>query len=89
MSPTATPLEGELLNWLSPIAGIEPEVLADIMFTAGSVVINNKPAEVISSDCKIYDEGEIRFSVSQIEELGFDKFWKTKAPSVKPWKSTA
>ena len=75
-SPTATPLEGELLDWLSPIAGIEPEALADIIFTAGSVVINSKPAEVISSDCKIYDEGELRFSVSQIEELGFDKFWK-------------
>ena len=77
-SPTATPLEGELLDWLSPIAGIEPEALADIMFTAGSVVINSKPAEVISSDCKIYDEGEIRFSVSQIEELGFDKFWENE-----------
>ena len=75
-SPTATPLESELLDWLSPIAGIEPEALADIIFTAGSVVINSKPAEVISSDCKIYDEGELRFSVSQIEELGFDKFWK-------------
>lgn len=75
-SPTATPLEGELLDWLSPIAGIEPQALADIMFTAGSVVINSKPKEVISSDCKIYDEGELRFSVSQIEELGFDKFWK-------------
>ena len=75
-SPTATPLEGELLDWLSPIAGIEPEALADIIFTAGSVVINSKPAEVISSDCKIYDEGELSFSVSQIEELGFDKFWK-------------
>ena len=77
-SPTTTPLEGELLDWLSPIAGIEPEALADIMFTAGSVIINSKPAEVISSDCKIYDEGELRFSVSQIEELGFDKFWENE-----------
>ena len=77
-SPTATPLESELLNWLSPIAGIEPEALADIIFSAGSVVINSKPSEVISSDCKIYDEGELRFSVSQIEELGFDKFWKSE-----------
>ena len=77
-SPTATPLEDELLDWLSPIAGIEPEELADIMFTAGSVIINSKPAEVISSDCKIYDEGGLRYSVSQIEELGFDKFWKNE-----------
>ncbi|MEC8209230.1 MAG: putative manganese-dependent inorganic diphosphatase, partial [Verrucomicrobiota bacterium] len=77
-SPTATPLEGELLDWLSPIAGIEPKALADIMFTAGSVVVNSKPKEVISSDCKIYVEGELRFSVSQIEELGFDKFWENE-----------
>jgi len=77
-SPTTTPLEGELLDWLSPIAEIEPKALADLIFTAGSVVINSKPAEVISSDCKIYDEGELRFSVSQIEELGFDNFWKNE-----------
>jgi manganese-dependent inorganic pyrophosphatase len=78
-SPTATPLEGELLDWLSPIADIEPKALAKIIFTAGSVVVNSKPPEVISSDCKIYDEGELRFSVSQIEELGFDNFWKNEA----------
>lgn len=75
-SPTTTPLEGELLDWLAPIAGIEPKELADLIFTAGSVVLNNSPAQVIHSDCKIYEEGKIRFSVSQIEDLGFDNFWK-------------
>lgn len=74
-SPTTTPLEGELLDWLSPIAGIEPKELAELIFTAGSVIINNSPEKVISSDCKIYDEGEFRYSVSQIEELGFNNFW--------------
>jgi len=77
-SPTTTPLEGELLAWLAPIAGVEPKALAELIFTAGSVVINSKPDEVIRSDCKIYNEGEIRFSVSQIEELGFDNFWKNE-----------
>ena len=77
-SPTSTPLEGELLDWLSPIADIEAKALAKIIFTAGSVVVNSKPPEVIRSDCKIYDEGELRFSVSQIEELGFDNFWKNE-----------
>lgn len=77
-SPTTTPLEGELLDWLAPIAGIEPKALAELIFTAGSVVINSEPAEVINSDCKIYDEGSLRFSVSQIEELGFDNFWKNE-----------
>ncbi|TVP76519.1 MAG: putative manganese-dependent inorganic diphosphatase [Puniceicoccaceae bacterium] len=74
-SPTTTPLEGELLDWLSPIAGIEPKVLSDLIFSAGSVVVNSKPEEVIRSDCKTYEAGELRYSVSQIEELGFDNFW--------------
>lgn len=77
-SPTTTPLESELLEWLAPIAGIDPKGLAEIIFTAGSVVINNEPAQVINSDCKIYEDGELRFSVSQIEELGFDNFWKNE-----------
>ncbi len=77
-SPTTTELEGELLDWLSPIAEIKPKELADIIFSAGSVVVNSTPEEVIRSDCKIYDEGKLRYSVSQIEELGFDNFWKNE-----------
>lgn len=73
-SPTTTPLESELLDWLGPIAGIKPKELADIIFTAGSLIINNSPEQCIRSDCKIYNQGEIRYSVSQIEELGFDNF---------------
>lgn len=75
-SPTTTPLEGELLDWLSPIAGIQPKELADIIFSAGSLIINNTAEQVVHADCKIYDEGDFRYSVSQIEELGFNNFWK-------------
>ncbi|MFU8847923.1 MAG: putative manganese-dependent inorganic diphosphatase [Opitutales bacterium] len=78
-SPTTTPLEGELLEWLSPIAGIQPQELADLIFSAGSLIINNTAEQVIHADCKIYDEGDFRYSVSQIEELGFDNFWKHEA----------
>ena len=74
--PTTTPLENQLIEWLSPIAGEDPDKLADIIFSSGSVIINQSPEEVIRSDCKTYDEGQIQFSVSQIEELGFDNFHK-------------
>ena len=77
-SPTTTALEGELLEWLAPIAGIEPKELAELIFSAGSVIINHSPHEIICADCKVYSESELQFSVSQIEELGFDNFW-TKA----------
>ena len=75
-SPTTTPLEGELLDWLAPIAGIEAKDLAKLIFSSGSVIINHTPEEVVCSDCKGYTDGTISYSVSQIEELGFDNFWK-------------
>jgi manganese-dependent inorganic pyrophosphatase len=74
-SPTTTTVDADILQWLAPIAGIASDDLADLIFSSGSIIISQKPAEVIESDCKIYDEGDIRFSVSQVEELGFDNFW--------------
>lgn len=75
-SPTTTPLEGELLDWLAPIAGISAQDFADLIFSSGSVILSSTPQAVITSDCKIYNDGDIRYSVSQIEELGFNNFWK-------------
>jgi len=75
-SPTTTALESELLDWLSPIANIRPKELAELIFTSGSVIINHSPDDVVRADCKVYHEGEIRYSVSQIEELGFSNFWE-------------
>lgn len=75
-SPTTTALEGELLDWLSPIAGIQAAELAELIFSSGSVIINHTAEEVVCSDCKSYSDGDISYSVSQIEELGFDNFWK-------------
>ena len=75
-SPTTTALEGELLDWLSPIANVKSEKLAELVFSSGSVIINNTSEAVISSDCKIYSEGSFTYSISQIEELGFNNFWK-------------
>jgi len=75
-SPTTTALESELLDWLAPIAGISSEKLAELIFSSGSVIINHTAKEVVCSDCKSYSDGDITYSVSQIEELGFDNFWK-------------
>ncbi len=74
-SPTSTDTDKEILDWLAPIAGIESAELADLIFSSGSIIISEKADAVIESDCKIYDEGDICFSVSQVEELGFDNFW--------------
>ncbi len=75
-SPTTTPLDADLLQWLSRLADADPRSLADMIFNAGSVLATVTPAVAVRGDCKIYKEGERRFSVSQVEELGFNNFWK-------------
>jgi manganese-dependent inorganic pyrophosphatase len=75
-SPTSTPLDADLLNWLSHVADADPRALADMIFNAGSVLANVPPDAAVRSDCKVYAEGGRRFSVAQVEELGYGNFWK-------------
>lgn len=73
--PTTTQTDHEILSWLEGIAGIRAETLADKIFNAGSIIKSEAPENVIRSDMKVYEEGPFRFSVSQVEELGFDNLW--------------
>lgn len=79
-SPTTTPKDGVILNWLSEIAGVNPRQLADQIFSSGSVILANPPDSIVRSDFKIYDEEGVRFAVSQVEELGFGNFWSHAKP---------
>ena len=77
--PTTTPRDAELLKWLADIAEYAPNDLADRIFNAGSIIQSAETAgDIIRSDMKVYDEDGIRFSVSQVEELGFDNLWQKK-----------
>ncbi len=73
--PTATEKDSEIMAWLEGIAGIKSTELAMEIFNSGSVILSMTADEVIRSDQKFYDENGHRFSVSQIEELGFQNFW--------------
>jgi len=73
--PTATETDNEIIAWLESIAGISSGDLAQEIFNSGSVILSMEADEVIKSDQKFYDEGGLRFSVSQVEELGFSNFW--------------
>ena len=73
-SPTATPIDRVVLEQLSQIAGIDPAVFAEEIFSVGSPLLTLSPEQVITADCKDYEENEVRFTVSQIEELSFSHF---------------
>jgi manganese-dependent inorganic pyrophosphatase len=74
-SPTATPIDANILQELSKTAGVEPAKLAEGIFAVGSPLLTLAPGEVILADCKDYEEDGFKFSVSQIEELGYSHFY--------------
>ncbi len=74
-SPTSTAKDAEVLAWLETHADIKAKALAELIFSSGSVILAHSAATIVRSDFKIYEEEEVQFAVSQVEELGFDNFW--------------
>ncbi|MBE2216142.1 MAG: putative manganese-dependent inorganic diphosphatase [Opitutaceae bacterium] len=73
-SPTSTEKDAVILRWLEEVAGVKSRELAEQIFSSGSVILSSTPDQVIRADYKIYQEDGVRFSVSQVEELGFTNF---------------
>jgi manganese-dependent inorganic pyrophosphatase len=74
-SPTATDTDRALLELLSRRAGVDAGSLAKEIFAVGSPLLTLTPDDVVTSDAKEYEEAGERFSVAQIEELGFGPFY--------------
>lgn len=77
-SPTTTNTDRETLGWLARIAELDIDLFASQFFGAGSMLRDNPPEVAIESDRKTFQENGWRFSLSQIEELGLDEFWKNE-----------
>ncbi|HVR35582.1 MAG TPA: putative manganese-dependent inorganic diphosphatase [Methylomirabilota bacterium] len=77
-SPTTTERDVEVLARLEKIAGVNAREFTEKLFESGSLLTSRPAAEAITTDCKEYEEMGRRFSVAQIEEIGFDQFWKRK-----------
>jgi manganese-dependent inorganic pyrophosphatase len=77
-SPTTTDVDRETLDWLAGLCEVDLEQYAKEFFEIGSALRNCTPAEIVREDCKEFTENGVRFSISQIEETGFDLFWDRK-----------
>ena len=77
-SPTTTPTDREVLAWLGQFCDVELEEYANDFFQVGSALRSCTPEQVVREDCKEFEESGRRFSISQIEEIGFDLFWQRK-----------
>ncbi len=70
-SPTSTDVDRRVLDKLSKIAGVDPARLAEEIFFVGSPLLTMSPEQIITADCKEYEQNGKKFTVSQIEELSF------------------
>jgi manganese-dependent inorganic pyrophosphatase len=78
-SPTTTVVDGEVLRRLEQLCGMKARDFTEKLFASGSLLTHKPAPKAITTDCKEYKEDGVRFSVAQIEEIGFDQFWKRKA----------
>lgn len=77
-SPTSTQMDADVLSALQAKAGVNAKDFTEKLFASGSVLVTRPPSLAVTTDCKEYEEGGRRFSVAQIEEIGFAQFEKRK-----------
>ncbi len=77
-SPTSTPTDRDCLDWLRGFCKVDLDVYAREFFAIGSALRSCTSKDVIREDCKEFTEHDIRFTISQIEEIGFELFWQRK-----------
>ncbi len=77
-SPTTTTRDVEILKKLEELAQVNAREFTEKLFASGSLLTLKPAPQAITTDCKEYAEHHIKFSVAQIEEIGFEQFWKRK-----------
>ena len=77
-SPTTTPRDVEILKKLEVISDVNAREFTEKLFASGSLLTLKPAPQAVTTDCKEYSEAGVKFSVAQIEETGFEQFWKRK-----------
>ncbi len=77
-SPTTTTRDAEILKKLEVIAQVNAREFTEKLFASGSLLTLKPAPQAVATDCKEYAENGVKFSVAQIEEIGFEQFWKRK-----------
>ncbi len=81
-SPTTTDVDRDILEWLQQFCTLDLEAYATEFFEVGSALRSGEAERVVREDCKEFEEAGVKFSISQIEEIGFDLFWERKGELV-------
>lgn len=77
-SPTTTDVDRETLEWLSDFCDVDLNEFIRDFFNVGSALRTHSAGQVVLEDCKEFEDRGCRFSISQIEETGFELFWERR-----------
>ena len=77
-SPTTTARDVEILKQLEQLSSVNAREFTEKLFASGSLLTLKSAPQAVQTDCKEYAENNVKFSVAQIEEIGFEQFWKRK-----------
>ncbi len=77
-SPTTTARDVEILKKLETLSQVNAREFTEKLFASGSLLTLKPAPQAVTTDCKEYEENKTKFSVAQIEEIGFEQFWKRK-----------
>ena len=77
-SPTTTDRDRRAVEELEKICGVKGADLMRELFAIGSPIAQRPPREVLELDRKNFSSGRTVFSISQVEESGFDEFERSR-----------
>ncbi len=66
------------MNWLDGYCSVNVEDFVKEFFEVGSSLRSHAAAKVVREDCKEFEDRGHQFSISQIEEIGFELFWERR-----------
>ncbi|UFS71576.1 putative manganese-dependent inorganic diphosphatase [Geomonas sp. RF6] len=74
-SPTTTDRDRLAVQWLSGLACLDHSAFGADIFAASAALSQYGSADrIVSSDFKLFEEGDTRFGVGQVEVFGLDEF---------------
>ncbi len=73
-SPTTTERDRKAVKALEKLCGVQGKVLMQELFSIGSPIARCSAREVLELDRKLFSGAKGAFSISQVEESGFDEF---------------
>jgi probable manganese-dependent inorganic pyrophosphatase len=78
-SPTTTEDDIKIIKKLEEISGLDINVYGTEMLKAGTDISEFSPEEIINIDCKLFEKGNKKFRIAQVNTADLDSIFKNQS----------